>query len=404
MPRTLRHLPALLLLAAPFCAPAGCGAGDEGAGMVAPDDVPGGPDMGPLPATDPDAASGADADAAADGDTGPGPDAEEVGPQGPSGKPDDDFLVPPEEGHRSHAALSDRWAAWVERDGPGGAPRLVAWDLESPDPPRTLAEPNLVAPRDLVLGEGWLFYVDVRYGDPDVFAIRLSDGARRTVVAVQGAQEQPTARGSVVAWRDCRGCVGGGEEAAELYRRDVNGGDAERLTDDDVDDRLPSFGTLADGTPALAWVSGDDTLRVRSAGGASSAALPRPPALASFTAGLLAWRASPLIINPDSMHPGDVLATDVVAGTTTALTSGVVIEEGLAAGPTAAAGRVAWLESAPGPPVERRLRVADPAGGAVALTLEVPGAESPVLAGDRLVFLAPRDDNGGLPDVWIRDL
>ena len=325
-------------------------------------------------------------------------------------KDDDVYLVPPGVRERSELALGAGVAAWVERDAPGDSPRIAVWDLETLAAPAVLALPFLVSPRELALGDGWLFYVDDRYGDADVFAVRLADGTEHPVVALPGDQDQPTAAGTTVAWRDCRACVAGaGDAPAEIYSLDVAADDAveERLTDDDAPDRSPAFGTLADGGTGLAWLTGDDRLKARSADGAlTTIVAPASVAALALTYGVISWRESVSIINPDSMMPDDVFGTPLDGGETFAYSEHAELLPGLDSRPSASAGQVAWLESVPGEVPLNRAVVADATTGEQLLTVEAPGVDQPRLSAtaDYLAFTAPRADNGGQADVWVLPL
>ncbi len=314
--------------------------------------------------------------------------------------------MPADVAARTAVAVSGARVAWFERGRGGQAPLLVWWDAAEPtSPPRPILVPNLVAPRDLVFGDAHLVYVDERYGDADLFAVALDDGAERALVTRPGEQQAPTIRGTVVAWEDCRGCVSGDDGAGrEIYERDLAGGAEVRVTDDDVPDRGPAFGTLAGGEGALAWIAEDRRLRVRGAG--VDVALPagQDVGAIALTGGVLAWRPRPLILNPDSMMPSDLMLTDVLSGATTAATFHAELRPGVQPAPAAAAGLVAWLESAAGAPATTRLRVIEADGLAPILSVAEQGIEAFAMSGTHVAFLAPRADNGGLVDVWIRGL
>jgi hypothetical protein len=329
-------------------------------------------------------------------------------------KADEVFLVPEALVPKRDLALGGELAVWVERPD-GAAPRLVAWDLAAPAGtlPVTLSPPYLVAPRQLATDGVWVAYVDDLWGDADVFAVRVADSAWRTVAAGVGAQERPAISAGVVAWQDCRGCpLGPAKDAApDLFTRDVaaNAGE-QRVTDDLLADAAPSFGTLADGSVALAWLVGGATLRVLGPpGGGVDAAFPAagPSGSVAVTQGLLASRPSPAIINPDSMMPSDVVLTEVPSGQTRVASVHAELAPDAPPALAAAAGRVAWLESvpSPSPSTQRRVRVvavADPA--TVVVEAAARDITEVALSPGWLGFVAPRADNQDRPDVWLLPL
>lgn len=398
---------------------AACGASDA-AGTVAPTvDVGGGVDASAgsdsgasdgAGATDTVAQdTGAAADAAAS-DAGPGPDVHQVA----GVKPDEVFVLPEAVVAKRFLALGGDLAVWVERPE-GQPPRLVAWDLAAPAGtlPVTLSPPYLVAPRQLATDGTWIAYVDEPWGDADVFALRVADGAWRTVAAGVGVQERPAIRGGVVAWQDCRDCpLGPAKDGApDLFTRDIaaNAGE-QRVTDDLAADFAPSFGTLADGSVALAWLVGADTLRVLSPPGAGvDAAFPAagPSGSVAVTQGFLASRPSPAIINPDSMMPSDVVLTQVPSGQTRVASVHAELAPDAPPALAAAAGRVAWLESvpSPSPSTQRRVRVVAVADPATVLgEASARDITEVALSAGWLGFVAPRADNADAPDVWLLPL
>ncbi|HRE91728.1 MAG TPA: hypothetical protein PK095_21600, partial [Myxococcota bacterium] len=139
-------------------------------------------------------------------------------------------------------------------------PSLVVWDTRDlSTAPRTYTVPNLTRPRQLALSDVYIVYVDDRYGDPDVFALNLETGVEQAVVTKFGAQERPDILGTLVAWEDCRDCIGGldrpGREALrQVYTRDLAGGDEAALTTSAQGAFAPRFGLLVDGRQALAWI------------------------------------------------------------------------------------------------------------------------------------------------------
>ena len=261
-----------------------------------------------------------------------------------------------------------------------------------------------------MLGDGWLFYVDDRYGDADVFALRLEDSSEHPVATLPGDQDQPAASGTTVAWRDCRACVAGaGDAPAEIYRLDVAADDAveERLTDDSDPDQRPVFGTLGDGSTGLAWLTGTDRLQALSVGGAlTTLVAPAKVAALALTDGVISWRESVSIINPDSMMPDDVFGTPIDGGETFAYSEHAELFPGLDGAPSASAGQVAWLESVPGEVPLSRVVIADAVDATVLEVVEGTGIDQPRLssAADFLAFIAPRADNGGQDDVWVLPL
>ncbi len=244
-------------------------------------------------------------------------------------KDDPTYLVPGNVAAKTDVAAAGDRVAWVEGGTNGSeAPILVVWDVSTPAiGPRAFAPANLLHPRALALSDAYLVYVDDRYGDPDVFAIDLATGLEIAVVNRPGAQEAPAVFGSRVAWEDCTSCVTGDgvpghEPLREVVERDLAGGDEVSLTSDGLPDRAPSYGLLADGRPALAWISGRTTLRMERLQAGVSATVDVQASLradaqlgrVAIWDGLLAWRPSPLIVNPDSMivNPDSMYPSDVL--------------------------------------------------------------------------------------------
>jgi hypothetical protein len=339
---------------------------------------------------------------------------------------DDVYLVPPGVASRGQVAASDGWVAWVERATAQEAPVLVVWEVMGGKGPEALRTPNLVNPSQLVLSAGWLVYVDDRYGDADLFAVDLETGLEEAVVAEVGAQVEPAVRGDVVAWRDCRGCVGEATTAAEIYRVDLSSGEpAQRVTVSESDERGPALGLLADGTEALAWIEGERRLRVRGDGVEESWEVGAFVSSVDVADGVLTWREAtgminpdsmkpieinpdsmkPVVeINPDSMIPSDVYGTEVATGVTYAISVHAELSPEALGRVHAASNRVAWTEANPEADLASRLVVADAATGKVSVSIDVPGLWSPALASDLVVFIAPREDNAGLDDVWVLPL
>lgn len=316
-----------------------------------------------------------------------------------------DALVPIGVAERAGVVVRGQMAAWIERAAGGDTPpQLVVMPLDSDEGPRPLRIPYLSQPSQLALGDGWLFYVDDRYGDADVFAFELATGRDFPVATLPGAQSAPTASGATVAWQDCRACIGGGR--SEIYRREAPDGAELRLTDDDVDDLGPRFGDLGAGVEALVWHRSDGGVRLRSA--ALDTAYDLEPVLGvALTDGILAYRPSPAVINPDSMIPSDVFSVTAATGQDVRALSVHSEQWGARlSAPQAAGGRVAWLEGLPGStdPAAQRLLVVGVPLAEVQLDRAVDGGSDASLSDGYVAFIAPREDNEGLPDVWILPL
>ena len=318
-------------------------------------------------------------------------------------KDDPAWTVPGGVVARTAVAVAGTRIAWVEAPADAG-PELVVWDTGLPDgAPVAYRVPNLAHPRELALGDAALVYVDDRYGDADLFLLDLATGVEQALVTRPGAQEHPTLVGDALAWADCRGCVSGdGGSGREIFRRTL-GGVEQRVTSDDGPDDRPALGTLADGTLALAWITGDTQIRVVGAGTDATLDTGGPVAGVAITDGILAFRPPPLIINPDSMRPTDLRLWTVATGDVRAATFHAELASWMDPVPRAADGRFAWLDGVPGEPGQARITVADGAG-ASAFTANVAGAVTAAVSGARVAILAPRADNDGLLDVWIREL
>jgi len=325
-------------------------------------------------------------------------------------KSDPTFIVPAGVAERREIALSAATAAWVERDTPGALPRLMTWDLADADA-APVAHPvaNLAHPRELARDGDLLVYVDDRYGDADIFALDLATGVEAAVVTRIGLQTRPDVLGRRVVWQDCRRCVSGDDDHnADVYLLDLDTGVETNLTDDDAADRRPVFGTLADGAAAIAWVHAGGILRAQSLDqviDVSWQVSERELSGLALTEGTFAWRQpSPYIINPDSMHPGDVSLTVAADGATFPATVHAERAPGLDEVPRAAGSRFAWLSSPANDLETTRLRVV--ATDATAVTSEdVPGRASSVAASaSHVAVTAPRADNGGFDDVWVLPL
>ncbi|MDP6943908.1 MAG: hypothetical protein QF464_07120 [Myxococcota bacterium] len=378
--------------------------------------------------------------------TGPTPDisAGDVGDPGPEDAPgdsagphedadsglmikaDDTYLVPIGVGSRGQVAASTGTVAWVEREAPGEVPHLVVWRVGSIEPPRHLRIPNLSRPAQLALSSGWLVYVDNRYGDEDIFAVNLDTGLEQAVVTAVGPQVEPAVRGDVVVWRDCRHCVSGDVSASDIYRVVLDSGEPEqRLTDSTEEERRPALGTLADGSEAVVWIEGHERLRVVSDGVSEAWDVGAFVSTVGVTAGRLMWREQtgvinpdsmkPLVINPDSMMPvgvinpdsmipTDVYGTNALTGDTEAVSVHAEIAPQMEGAVQASGGRVAWVEADPDLGLESRVVVADAESADVETVVEVDGVWAPALSADLLVFVAPRDDNDDMNDVWVLPL
>ncbi|PKN55851.1 MAG: hypothetical protein CVU56_19130 [Deltaproteobacteria bacterium HGW-Deltaproteobacteria-14] len=328
----------------------------------------------------------------------------DVGPAALVGLKDDpDWIVPGGVVARTAVAVAGTRVAWVEAPADAN-PELVVWDTALPDTaPVAYRVPNLAHPRELALGDAALVYVDDRYGDADLFAVDLASGAEQALVTRPGAQEHPTLVGAALAWADCRACVSGdGGGGREIFRRALDGVE-QRVTSDAVADDRPTLGTLADGTLALAWVNGDTQIRVVGVGTDATLDTGRSVAGVALTQGVIAFRPPPLIINPDSMRPTDLRLWNVASGEVRAATFHAELAPGMDPVPRAADGRFAWIDGVPGAPAQAQLTVADPEGAAD-LTASVAGAVTAAVSGARVAILAPRADNDGLLDLWIREL
>ena len=390
----------------------GCSAADKAAGMAANDSAVSNMDSS---ASD----AGPTNDNASSSDTAPSDSAmtdsgqmEDTGADsGPSDvrapmSKDPAFIVPPGEAERTSLALSATHAAWVERATPNSPPQLVTWDLAAVGDPTALSVPYLKNPQELVLGDGWLFYTDDRYGDADVFGVDLGNGVEHQIVTRQGSQTRPSAAGSIVVWQDCRDCVLGDPALArpQIYRRSMPDGDESLMSDGANANWRPAFGTLADGKIALAWVVGGTEITVPALSG--SWTVPEPIAGVALAKGMLAWRPSPAVINPDSMMPSDVYVTDPSTGETTQLTVHAEIRGEVDEVPVAAGGLVAWLEDVPEsePEVLRRIRAFDMGSLSEVLVVDKASISQLAISESYLGFVAPHLENGGMKDVHILNL
>ncbi len=313
------------------------------------------------------------------------------------------FFVPAAIVEKRHLAISASHAAWVQV-GSKGQRELVTWDLFANELPQVRSVLNLQDPRELAVSGQWLVWVDTSF-DPagDVFALHLETGQSLLAVGAPGFQRRPAIAGSVVIWEDCRACPANAPRAAaELFRRDLDGVPAEeQLTVDTTMDRFPTFGTLADGTTAIAWLRGSKTLRVLGGGvDASFEANGSGLEGIALAQGRLAFRAQPTIINPDSMIPTEPWSIEVATSAVTVLATDQTISGVLPSGVVATGGQFAWLtqnsvDSGDTSVVVTDLQVAAITAAAVAGVTELVGG------GGWLGFVAPRVDNGGDPDIWF---
>jgi len=343
-------------------------------------------------------------------------------------KEDPTYLVPGNIAAKTDVVAAGDLVAWVEGSASATTtPILVVWDVSTPSVgPRAFAPPTLLNPRALALSDAYLVYVDDRYGDPDIFAIDLTSGVEFSVVNRPGAQEAPAVLGSRVAWEDCTRCVtgdgvAGHEPNRELVERDLAGGGEIARTNDAVADRAPSYGLLADGRPALAWLSGRATLRLERLEAGVSATIDVDASLrvdqelgrVAIWKGLLAWRPSPLIVNPDSMIvnpdsmvPSDVFTSDPAAATApaVALTVHAEIAARMELGPQAFGPRLAWLEIPPGVPATGRVMLTTGGEEPPSTIAFATGMSTFAMGRDFVVFSAPRPDNDGKEDVHVLPL
>jgi hypothetical protein len=332
-------------------------------------------------------------------------------------KLDPTYLVPPTLSQKAHMAVAVGRAAWVEKVSAGSVPDLVLWNHALDEKPTRLAIPYTLDPSRIHLGDAWVFYVDTIWGDEDIFGFRPSDGAWKLIAGGPGAQVLHSEKNGRILYTDCSGCVPGTESAAasEVYELNAaEGGLPVRLSNNDVHDSSPVFGTTADGEAAIAWVSNYSDLVVRVGENQSTtkteALLIQDIALIS---GRIAWRPSPaiinpdsmipspMIINPDSMIPSDVNLTDIVSGTTTPLTQHAELGANTPTSLRATDTHVAFAEGIMNSDRER-IRVIDMASGAVEVVLvEEPELTHFALGTGVLGFVAPRADNEGLDDAWL---
>lgn len=351
---------------------------------------------------------------------GQGGEVDTVG-QPPLQKSDDSYLVPFTVAAKAHLAIGPAGAAWIERvPAAGGNPAslrlgLLATgpDLQAISSTVYFALPTAVDPRHIAVGEHWIVFSDIPYGDRDVFGIHIASGQKTTVAGQLYDQSRPSIRGGVVAWQDCRDCITGSalDDRPEIYQRSLGTVPADvgaefRVTDDDIADRGPVWGTLDDGAPALAWVKAETNMRVKADGFDDTFDVGSVLDGIALTQGVLAFRPSPFILNPDSMMPVDVYLLDIATQTQTSVSVHSELWPTLPVPPVGDAGKVAWLESIPANGLEaQRIRVVDvgaPADPPITLTADNVGGIA--LFGGWLGFVAPRDDNGGDDDVWLYKL
>jgi hypothetical protein len=406
MAQNLRWLPCLLLL---VC---GCelGASDSEVGLAA---TPQAPDV---PALDIRPDGFLEDSLILPTDVGPVDDTETNG-NSLETKVDPTYLVPPTVSRKAHLDVTDGLAAWVEIANAGSSPQIVLWNFAQNKAPKVLDIPYVLNPSRVRIGDAWIFYVDSIWGDDDIFGIRLSDGKWQLVAGGPGAQVLHDVRNGRILYTDCSQCVPGSVNATSSEIYELNAADAGlplRLSNNDVQDTSPIFGTTVGGEAVIAWVSNYSNLVVRI--GENQTTYKTEAVLVEDLAlieGRIAWRASPaiinpdsmipspMIINPDSMIPSDVNLTDIVTGTTSALTQHVELG---ASTPTTLKGRSPYIAFAEGimNSDRERVRVFNvAAGGIEAALIEEPGVQALTLGKGMLGFIAPRADNEGLDDVWL---
>ena len=339
------------------------------------------------------------------------PDAEDTGPDATVGLSEDTPWHPAAGGSRALLALSAKRAAWVETDLASGKVALMTMAFDGHGPPMAIVLPPATSPRELSLGDDWLVYVDDRYGDEDIFAVDLSTGTAFEVARRPGVQRSPHVHGPWVVWEDCRLCPAGSVANQEIYLMHLPTQKEERMTTNDSADREPALGDFANGDLGIAWIEGYDHVRKRTLEGDEDGFVAEQTVgSVALVQGVLVWRPSATILNPDSMKPGilnpdsmlpsDVFLTQDSPPETTTLTVHAELLSSLDGSPSGGAGRVAWLESTDAPP-EGSLHVANVMTKEITHTLAAE-AMSEVSLGDTLFgFIAPSDANNGENDVWI---
>jgi hypothetical protein len=223
-----------------------------------------------------------------------------------------------------------------------------------------------------------------------------------------------------VVYSDCSACVAGSEsqDASEIFQVNVSeAGPPIRLSNNDTNDAAPVFGTLADGSSAVAWIS--DYIRLTVTVGDVTSTVAADADFVQSVAlvgGRIVWRPSPaiinpdsmmpspMIINPDSMMPSDVYLTDMTTGTTTALTEHSEVGPGTPILLEGAGAKVAFAEGILDSARER-VRVISLEGlFPEVVSIEEAGISEITIGADYVGFVAPRDDNEGLSDVWLLPL
>ncbi len=334
-------------------------------------------------------------------------------------KTDATYLVPSSISKKTHLSMADGRAAWVDQETEDSLPTIVVWDFAQEEAPQTLTIPYVKDPTSLILDKGWLFYVDVPWGSQDVFGYRLSDGDWRIIAGGPGAQLLGDAQNGRVLYTDCSACIAGSdtESASEVY--EVHADDETkplRLSNNKVHDASPVFGTMSDGSSAVAWISNYNTLQVLNGDTLSNvtvdAAWVQDLVLVQ---GRVSWRPSPaiinpdsmipspMIINPDSMMPSDLFVTDIVGGTTSPLSSHAEVGPSTPLSLKGSSSLLLFAEGVVGSERER-LNVYNLVTSEPVLALEEPAISGFSIGTDYVGFTAPRPDNEGLGDVWILKL
>jgi hypothetical protein len=316
------------------------------------------------------------------------------------------LLTPPPGGARSHFTLSSSHAAWIETAEVGAPPQLFIWPLGTDEDPIALHVPNLTHPHHLSLGDHWLFYVDDRYGDDDIFAVNLITGQDHAVATEPGLQGHPDARGSRVLWEDCRACLAGGVTTGrEIYTWDAVTNITARLTDDDVEDRAPRWGTTDNGTPVPIWITGERTLQTGGLEATQADVLGVDTfAAVAMSQGMVTARESKGILNPDSMIPSDVWRVDLTTGDGDLISSHVEMAPGLPIDVQARGEHVAWMASDPSEPGVHTLVVATLSDGSNVLSEALVSPGGFALTDTHVGFTARDADGEGPITVWIAPL
>lgn len=332
----------------------------------------------------------------------------------PPGKADPTYLVPLTVSAKSWLTGSGSVVAWLETD-PVDGPRFAFWNLAEPaEEPTHIIVANLANPRELALGPKHLAYTDNRFGDDDVFVLDLATGKESPVGVGAGPQRSPSLTNESVAFESCDKCPQGAPfDDRNIVVVDLVSGDRTTLGKEDVADRRPVFGTLGTGETALAWIEGASRLRVRSLDGSLELDWDVSSAVFATTLedGVLAWRPSPSVINPDSMMPAgvinpdsmipsDLFLTDADDGATVSATFHAERRVTLDPTPVSASGRIGWASSQPGDPFSTLIQAAD-VSGTILVGVTEREAHTVAVTDTHLGFIAPRSDNADQDDVWL---